>query len=394
MNLVVFSHKPCWLDERSPSGYATDGGFPFQMAGLAGLFDRTTLVVAERSGSRPEGLTPLEGHALHVSALPEPAGVDWRRKLALLHWLPRNLPKMWSQVRQADAVHAPIPGDLGTLGLLLALLHRRPLFVRHCGTWASRRTLTDRFLAWLLPRIAGPRNVVMATGSADAPPAGTGGDVAWIFSTTLSSAELRSLAPAPVWRPGTPLRLVTVGRLTDGKNAASIVAALPRILRSHPETTLDIAGDGPCRAALAEQARALGLEANVVLHGNLSHARVMQLLGRSHLFVFPTRVPEGFPKAVLEALACGVPVLAPRVSAIPHMLSAGGGWLLEDTDATAVAAAVSTSVTDPEELHRRGLAARRTAASYTLEAWGELIRQRLEQAWGQPLSSRPLEPKP
>jgi glycosyltransferase involved in cell wall biosynthesis len=96
---------------------------------------------------------------------------------------------------------------------------------------------------------------------------------------------------------------------------------------------------------------------------------------------------------VLEALACGLPVLAPQVSAIPHMLSAGGGWLLEDTDAKAVAAAVCTSVADPEELHRRSLAARRTAASYTLEAWGELIQQRLEQAWGQPLSSRPLEPK-
>ena len=45
-------------------------------------------------------------------------------------------------------------------------------------------------------------------------------------------------------------------------------------------------------------------------------------------------------------------------------------------DAKAVAAAVCTSVSDPEELHRRSLAARRTAASYTLEAWREFIQQR------------------
>jgi hypothetical protein len=183
VKLVVISHKECWRSPESPSGYATVGGFPAQMRALSESFDATRLVIAEYAPPMPAGALPLTGHNLTVAPLPHPAGTDFRRKLAMLTWLPRYLPRLWREVAQADAVHAPVPGDIGTLGLLIAWMQRKPLFVRHCGTWGHRGTAAERFLAWLLPRIAGGRTVVMATGGSDSPPEPRNQAITWIFST-------------------------------------------------------------------------------------------------------------------------------------------------------------------------------------------------------------------
>jgi len=387
VNLLIISHKEIWGDPASSSGYATVGGFPFQIAALCELFDRTVLVAALRPGQPPAGARPLSGHHLTVRPLPEPPGTDLRRKLALLAWLPRHLPHIWRTIRNADAIHTPIPGDLGLIGLLLALLQRKPLFVRHCGTWGNRTTLADRFIDWLLPRIAGGRNVVLATGGAETPPCSRNPNIHWIFSTTLRQRDLPALPRARPWQPGETLRLVTVSRLTPGKNTLAALRALPAILQAHPAAHLHVVGDGPTRPALQAAAGEIGIREHLTFHGNRPHREVLRLLARSHLFLFPTRVKEGFPKAVLEALACGLPVVAARVSVLPRLL-AGCGITLSDTGPQAVAAAVLALTADPERMARMAANARRTAHAYTLEAWQQRIAARLEAAWG-PLYRNP-----
>ena len=144
----------------------------------------------------------------------------------MLTWLPRYLPRLWDAVRRADAVHALVPGDLGTIGILIALAQGKRLFVRHCGTWGNRTTMADRFLHRLLERIAGGQRVVMATGGGSAPPSTGNPAIRWIGSTTLTEAELAGIPEPASWRPGEILRLVTVGRLTPGKNTAATIQAL------------------------------------------------------------------------------------------------------------------------------------------------------------------------
>lgn len=388
MHLVVFSYKPCWQDPSSPTGFATDGGFPFQMAALAELFDRTTLVLPRRSTPRPPGLCPLVGRRLEVEALPEPAGTNLRRKLALLLWLPRHLGTLWRATGRADAVHAPVPGDLGVLGLGLALVRRKPLFVRHCGTWNPERppaTVADRLLHRLLVRIAGGRRVVLATGGGEATPEPANTAIDWIFSTALEDASLDRLPASKPWRPGRPPRLVQVGRLTRGKNAATSLRALERIRAGHPGATLKLVGHGPERASLERLAAELGLEGAVAFHGNLAHEEVLERLTDADLMVFPTRVAEGFPKAVLEGMACGLPVVASPVSVLPDLLGDGRGILLADTDAETLAEAVLGVLADPDALERTATAARRHARRFTLEGWRDAIGERLEAAWDRPL---------
>lgn len=390
MNLTVISYKECWHDPDSPSGFSTVGGFPLQMAALSTLFDQTQLLIAPQETAIPAGTMPITGQHLSVSPLSPLRGKDWGRKLRFPGWLLRNLPHLWRMVRQADAVHALVPGDIGMIGILIAWLQRKPLFVRHCGTWGYRGTLANRVLMWLLRRIAGGKTVVMATGGGDELPEPSRPQIEWIFSTTLTEAELDRLQPCIPWKQPEVLQLVTVGRLTASKNTASLVRALPLIQQVVPGAKLHIVGDGHERRALQQLAVELQVDDAVLFHGNVSHAEVLQILAGGHIFVFPTRLAEGFPKSVLEAMACGLPIVAPRVSVIPHLLKDGCGILLDNTKPVTIAAAVQQLVADEARLAEMSVKAREMAYRYTLEAWQQTIAARLEQRWG-PLATVKIE---
>jgi hypothetical protein len=138
MKLVVFSHKPCWPSTASPSGYATDGGFPLQMGALSQLFDTTTLLVPCCRVKDTAGEMPLCGHHLTIRPLTDPRGSGPARKARMVAWLVRNGPAVLRETVRADAVHAAIPGDVGTVGMLLAWLLKKPLLVRTAGTGCVR----------------------------------------------------------------------------------------------------------------------------------------------------------------------------------------------------------------------------------------------------------------
>jgi glycosyltransferase involved in cell wall biosynthesis len=352
------------------------------MQAISQLFESTKLLITQPPTPPPDGLIPLHGKALSVQTLPTP-GAGIFHKLRLFPWVVKHLPRIWREVARADAVHAAVPGDVGTIGMLVALLQRKRLFVRHCGTFGEPVTLSDRLLLWILERIAGGRNVVMATGGAELPPSRRNPNISWIFATTLSRCEIDEAPRAPAWQPGEALRLVTVGRLAASKNLTALLGAVPAIQAARTECILlDIVGDGEERRNLEAQARALGLEGSVTFHGNVDHAGVLRILSGAHLFVFPTRVKEGFPKALLEALACGLPVIATGVSVIPQLLRNGSGLLLREPGEEAVARAVLEVLSQPVHFRRMKSLARQAAQGYSLEAWGEAIGRRLQSAWG------------
>lgn len=382
MRAAVITHKECWTSPSSPTGHATIGGFPFQMRAISELFKDTTIICLVRQTPAPQGAEPLAGHNLQVRPLKEPPSVDWRRKVNLLWWLPRNIPRIWREIRQSDVVHALVPGDIGTIGILVALSQRKPLFIRHCGTWGQPVTAADGFLFWLLEKIAGRRNVVVATGGADNPPSHKNPDISWIFSTTLTEKDLNNIPVSKMWHAGEVLRLVTVGRLSSGKNTEAVIRALPLIREQYSKISLEVVGDGPCKKSLQKLTAEFNLDEMVTFHGNLSHQAVMRVLAGSHLFVFPTRVKEGFPKAVLEALACGLPVIATEVSVIPHIIEKHSGILLREPDQAAVAQAVLQLVFNEERYAAMASNARETSRQYTLEAWQDVIRKKLEDCWG------------
>jgi glycosyltransferase involved in cell wall biosynthesis len=380
MHLAVFSHKLCWPSNGSSATYVTDGGFPLQMEAISELFSSTNIVVPCESSGELVGLSPLDGKNLNVVPLSVPRGKGFQRKLDMARWLFKNGWIILSEVRRADAVHSPIPGDVGTVGMIVALLLKKPLFVRHCGNWFVQRTVAERFWKWTIERFAGGRSVMLATGGASEPPSRRNANVRWVFSTSLRSDQILDAKPRQL-NPDGDLRMIIVCRQEEKKGTDVVIASLPLVLKHFPRTTLDVVGGGSLLTSLKQQASFLGLDDRVIFHDKVEQARVVELLRKAHIFCYPTSASEGFPKVVLEALASGVPVIATKVSVLPHLIGSGCGVLLDEATPAALAAAIREICSDDAKYYSMSNKAIEAASEYTLENWRDYIGEVLRDGW-------------
>jgi glycosyltransferase involved in cell wall biosynthesis len=294
----------------------------------------------------------------------------------------RNGATLLREAIKAQAVHAVIPGDIGTLGMLLAWALRKRLLVRHCGNWLVQRTAAEHFWRWFIERFAGGRNVMLVTGGGQGGPSHRNAQVHWVFSTSLTAAELVACGCVRGGAPQDGPRLITVARQDPEKGADIVIGSLPLLVDDYPDAQLHVVGNGPALASLRRLAADLGVERRVVFHGQLDHNQVLGRLHAANLFCFPTSASEGFPKAVLEALACGLPVITTRVSVLPHLLDRGGGILLEEASSSAVAGAVRVCLGDSIRYRTMSERAVRTARDYSLERWRDMIGDFASRAWG------------
>jgi glycosyltransferase involved in cell wall biosynthesis len=182
----------------------------------------------------------------------------------------------------------------------------------------------------------------------------------------------------PEFRPGAPSAAqreryglgpsyaLYVGNFLPHKNLPRLLrawAALPAALRSGTRLVL-AGGDRAGRPALSALAGPLGLEGGVVFPGLIADADLPAVYGGATLLVQPS-LEEGFGLPALEAMACGVPVVASRRGALPEVV-ADAGVLVHPEDETALTAALARVLGSREEraaLAGRGLA---RAADFTV----------------------------
>lgn len=156
----------------------------------------------------------------------------------------------------------------------------------------------------------------------------------------------------PLWiRPRRPLRadgsersLAYVGRLIPLKRVDLLVESLSLL----PEFRLRIIGDGPERPRLAALVRRLGLETRVDFRGHVGNRDLEPALEGSSLLILPTgenaRQAEQFGKAALEAVSCGLPVLASRTGNLSALANAITTMAARDLDSPAQMASAVTDV--------------------------------------------------
>ena len=154
-------------------------------------------------------------------------------------------------------------------------------------------------------------------------------------------------APAPVPAGSTrPLRVCAVGRLVPKKGFADLVEAVRLLVSSGVDVEVELAGEGDERERLTAQIDRLGLAGRIRLLGPLTQAEVRDLLARSDVFVAPCIEAadgniDGLPTVVLEAMACGTPVVATAVSGLPEVVHDGlTGLLLPPGDPAELAVAL------------------------------------------------------
>ncbi len=150
--------------------------------------------------------------------------------------------------------------------------------------------------------------------------------------------------------------IVTVARLSPEKDVANLVRATAIAAERVPELRVEVAGDGACREELGRLAAELGVAGRVAFLGEVRDVRA--LLTGARMFVLPSR-SEGIPLTALEAMACGLPVVATRVGGLPEVVDDGvTGLLVAPADPTALAQAMVAIWTDPERRDRMGRAGR------------------------------------
>jgi glycosyltransferase involved in cell wall biosynthesis len=150
-----------------------------------------------------------------------------------------------------------------------------------------------------------------------------------------------------------PWRLVFVGSLAQRyKGPDVLIEAVARCRAAGLPLELTIVGDGRHRAALAAESAARGVAHAVRFTGQLAAGgAVRDVVDGADLFVLPSRT-EGLPRALLEAMARGVPGLGTRVGGIPELLPMER--LVEPGDAAALAAALQRVLADPGALAAAG----------------------------------------
>ncbi len=164
------------------------------------------------------------------------------------------------------------------------------------------------------------------------------------------------------WRRGAGVTLGMVARMETDKDHVGLIAAMPRIIKRHPGTRLLLAGDGSLRPRVEKAIRAFAMEDRVELRGEV--ARPADAYADIDLYVQPSTVPEGVSNSLIEAMACGLPVVATAAGGNREVVVDGEtGLLVPCHDSDALAAAIITLLDDPEkaELFGRRSAARARA---------------------------------
>ncbi|MDP6786451.1 MAG: glycosyltransferase family 4 protein [Rhodospirillales bacterium] len=151
-----------------------------------------------------------------------------------------------------------------------------------------------------------------------------------------------------------------VGRLAPQKNIEALLAAVARL-----DVGVTMVGDGP-KCDLVENARAR-LNGRLQWIERVDHSELPALMRRARAFILPS-LWEGHPKTLIEAMACGVPVIGGDVAGIHDLIRHGeDGWLC-DIHPEAIGAAIEHILTNPEMARELGRKARsRASAEFSLD---------------------------
>jgi glycosyltransferase involved in cell wall biosynthesis len=173
-----------------------------------------------------------------------------------------------------------------------------------------------------------------------------------------------------------------VGRLRKYKGAQYLIRAFPEILRSVPEARLNIVGDGPYRANLERLALSLEIGDRIGFLGALSQRDKVDALNQAHVLAAPSP-KEGWGLTVIEANACGTPVVASRSPGLVESVRDGEtGILVPHGDVPALAGAIIGLLQDRVRRLAMAEAGIRWARGFTWERCYEESRAVIERAAG------------
>ncbi len=190
----------------------------------------------------------------------------------------------------------------------------------------------------------------------------------------IDTTLFQPVAPDPALRQSAEHLLLYVGRLQPWKGVDTAIRALPHI----PGATLLIAGEGEERQRLAALAADLDVEARVRFLGTVPREALPRIYSSVDLLLATSFASETFGISLVEAQACGLPVVAANFGGFPEVVNTDTtGVLVPPRDVAALAAAVNTLLQDPARLTAMAAAAPNWAAQWS---WSAVVN-RVEAAY-------------
>jgi colanic acid/amylovoran biosynthesis glycosyltransferase len=349
---------------------------PVQPAELTVYEGRTLGAAVLELLARPwSSLVTLARALADVVAPGEPLGATSRAKLPFQALYALGLARRLRR-RGVDRLHAHFAHASSTVGLYAAEHLRIPFsFTGHANDLFHRRALLARKLrraAFVACISEWHRDLYASVVPGDEtrrPVVRCGIDTrAWAPRTNESSGSL-----------------LFVGRLVEKKGLDTLLRALARPEAS--DLRLRVLGDGPMREAWGALARELGVAPRVEWLGARGNADVQREIRLAEALVLPCRPDaagdrDGIPVVLMEAMACGVPVVAGDLPAIRELVEDGvSGRLVPGGDVEALSRTLEELAADPEERERLALAGRaRVEEEFSMEANAARLAKALREA--------------
>lgn len=213
-------------------------------------------------------------------------------------------------------------------------------------------------------------------------------------------ADLTLFRPRPPREPSEVLELLCVASLQEYKGHRYLIEACARLRDAGQPFRCLLVGEGEERPRLEAQIAALGLTDAVRLLGRQSREQVSELMAQADVLVLPSVTTasgkrEGIPVALMEGLACELPVVATAISGVPELVRDGEtGLLVAERDVDGLAAALLRLARDPALGRRLGAAGReRVLRMFDLSRNVGALWALLHYDWAaQQSSERPAEP--
>ena len=158
---------------------------------------------------------------------------------------------------------------------------------------------------------------------------------------------------------GECIRILTVARLHPNKGLTYLLQAMPQLIEDYPSSKLIIIGRGPIENQIRELIHQLSLENHVILLTEpIPNKEMNKIYSGCDVFVLPS-IKEPFGRVILEAMACGKPVIATKVGGPQDIVEDGRtGYLVDRANPDQLATRISELLQDPKKRRNFGQAGR------------------------------------
>ncbi|HPU69617.1 MAG TPA: glycosyltransferase family 4 protein [Acetomicrobium flavidum] len=161
--------------------------------------------------------------------------------------------------------------------------------------------------------------------------------------------------------------ILAAGRFVDWKGFDVLIKACAKL--AGVDFRLWLAGDGPQRKALENLAVGLGMTSHITFWGFLDDIR--PLMWEADLFVLPSKTPEPFGIVALEAMACGLPIVATNAGGVLDFVNESCGWLVRPNDSDDLAAVIKEALSCDRIRRTKAIAAKEKALNFDVSEIAE-----------------------